>query len=109
MKTLRKIVVFLILLTGFSAYGQNNCGYQQIITTIDSISKVKNIETGIVKVFYITNLFDETKTTIENLTYKSRFYFDGQFLVIENKYFNINKLLYFCVEEDIIEFFFQAY
>ncbi|TAJ11641.1 hypothetical protein DMA11_16080 [Marinilabiliaceae bacterium JC017] len=109
MKIVRNGVVLFFLIMGFTAYGQDNCNYKSMIAKIDSISKAENIEIGKVKILYVTNQFDHTQTEKKSLTDKSKFHFDGQFLVIENKYFNINKLLYFYVDDGVIEFFFQGY
>lgn len=109
MKILRNGFTLFVLIIGFTAYGQDDCNYKQMITTVDSISKAKNIEIGIVKILFVTNTFDNTVTDQKSLTKVSKFHFDGQFLVIENKYFNINKLLYFYIKDGILEFFFQGY
>jgi hypothetical protein len=109
MKILRNSFFLFVLIIGFTAYGQDNCNYKQMITTIDSISKANNVEIGKVKILFVTNTFDKTDTDQKSLTNESTFHFDGQFLVIENKYFNINKLLYFYIKDGILEFFFQGY
>jgi hypothetical protein len=109
MKTFKNFTLIIILSLGFTVYGQDNCSYKQIIAKIDSISKAKDTEIGKVKILFVTNTFDKTDTDAKSLTKESRFHFDGQFLVIEDKYFNISKLLYFYIKDGIIEFFFQGY
>jgi len=109
MKIFRNLLVFIVLIIGFTAYGQDDCSYRQLVTKIDSISKAKNIEIGEVKILFVTNTFDKTDTDSKSLTKKSKYRFDKQFLVIDDKYFNINKLLYFYIKDDVLVFFFQGY
>ena len=109
MKTVRNSFVLFVLIFGFTAYGQGNCNIKQMIITIDSISIVNNLEIGKVKILFVSNTFEKTDTNQKSLTKESKFHFEGQFLVIDNKYFNINKLLYFYVKDGILEFFFQGY
>jgi hypothetical protein len=109
MKILRNSFVLFVLIFGFNSYGQDNCNYKEMTTKIDSISRVKNIELGTIKILDVTNAFGKTITMQRILTKESKFHFDGQFLVTENKYFNINKLLYFYIRKDVLEFYFQGY
>jgi len=109
MKILKSSIVLFVLFFGFNSYGQDNCNYKEMTTKIDSISRLKNIELGRINILFVTNTFDKTDTDEKRLTKESKFHFDGQFLVIENKYFNMNKLLYFYIKKDVLEFYFQGY
>ncbi|MEN9443236.1 MAG: hypothetical protein RIS47_126 [Bacteroidota bacterium] len=109
MRILRNSLFLILLIIGFTAYGQDDCNYKQMITKIDSISKAKKIELGKVKILLVTNTFDKTDTDQKNLTKEGKFHFDGQFLVIEDKYFNTSKLLYFYISDGVLVFFFQGY
>lgn len=109
MKTSKILIVLFVLSIGYNAFGQDECNYRGIITKIDSISKARNIETGKVKILFVSNSFDKTDTEQKNLTKVAPFSFDGRFLVIEDKYFNLDKLLYFYIKEGVFEFFFEGY
>lgn len=109
MKIVKNIILIVTLSLGFTVYGQDDCSYKQLIAKIDSISNAKGVETGEVYILYVTNTFDKTATRPERLTKEDKFHFDGSFLVIDNMYFNINKLLYFYINDDVVEFFFQGY
>lgn len=109
MGTLRNCIVLLALAVGLNAHGQDSCSFERMITTIDSIATAKGIELGQVNILFITNTFDKTDTDPKSLTKKRKFHFEGQFLVIDDKYFNINKLIYFRVKGRVLEFFFQGY
>lgn len=102
--------LILLLFIGISnLWGQENLSGLQLIQKIDSISINENINKGEVKILYVSNIFDNTETREKSLTKVAHFKFDGIFLVIDDKYFNINKLLYFCVRNEKIEFYFQGY
>lgn len=107
----KKLIVLIILLFSVLkvSYGQDNISSLKMIHQIDSISKSRGIIYGEVKILFITSNFDQTDTDRKSLTPKRRFTFDGQFLVIENKYFNMNKLLYFIIEDASFKFYFQGY
>jgi len=107
MKILKTIIVLIVLNIGYAAYGQND--YKQMIAKIDSISKADSIIKGKVKILFVTTRFDNTETEQKSLTNVDNFHFDGPFLVIEDKYFNLNKLLYFYIEDGVLEFLFQGY
>jgi hypothetical protein len=109
MKILKIIFVLFVLSMGYTSYGQEDCNYKQIITIVDSISKVQHIEIGKVKILFISNTFDKTDTDQRSLTKAKKFHFERQFLVIDDKYFNLNKLLYFYIKDGVFEFFFQGY
>jgi len=109
MKTLKALVLISILSLGSNVFGQDNSSFKEMIAKIDSVSNANSIKYGRVKILNVTNSFEKTTTRDKSLTEASEFHFDGQFLVIENKYFNLNKMLYFYIEDDVIEFFFQGY
>ncbi len=111
MRNLKFSILLLLLVIGVSAYGQNKQlpNGELLVATIDSIAKAKNIKYGEVKVLQITNVFDKVDTIKKELARHDKFRFEGQFLVIDKKYFNINKLLYFEIEYSRIVFFFEAY
>jgi hypothetical protein len=109
MKDLKTFIFLFVLSLGFTVYGQDNSSCKQMIATIDSISKANDIKTGHVITLMVTSSFGSTDTGWNKITQENTFRFDGQFLVIENKYFNMNKLLYFYTKEDNITFFFQGY
>jgi hypothetical protein len=97
MKNKTLLGLIIILLSGFiSVSGQNDCSCKKMIEKIDSISVVKNI-----KYCYLNKATGHDK--------KIKFVFDGPFLVLDNEYYNIEKLLSFIVREDYIEFYFQPY
>jgi len=103
------LFIFTFLISINLLHGQNNHFTKNMITKIDSIAKVNKIKNAVVNILYITNTFDHTDTDVRSLTRINNFAFDGQFLVIEKKYFNINKLLYFKIEDNYLSFYFQAY
>lgn len=111
MKKCNFIICFILLIICISTTAQNDVSNNRIIAKIDSIAKVKNIEEGVV-------MFNRLK--LNNGTYglngqnesykyslKQKFEFDGPFIVFNESYFNIEKLLYFVVWEDYFEFHFQ--
>ena len=109
MKILRNIAILFVLAIGFTAYGQGDCDYKQMIAKIDSISKARAIENGMVKFHRVTSNGESSTTDSYGLTKKQKFSFDGQFLVIGSSFFNMDKLLFFFIREDYIDFYFQGY
>lgn len=109
MKLLRVPVVLFFMIFGLSAYGQDNPCSKSMIEKITSISKAENVELGQVKILFITNRFDNTNTNEKSITKKGKFHFDESLLVIDDTYFNMDKLLYFHVKKGVMVFFFQAY
>ncbi len=109
MKLMRNGLILWLLLLGFISYSQSNADYKEMIAKIDSISSAKNIENGMVKFHRVTSYGESTATNSYDLTRKQEFSFDGPFLVIGSSYFNLEKLLFFFVREDHIEFYFQGY
>lgn len=99
----------MAFLIGSSVCGQSNNHQKQMIAKIDSISDARNVKLGIIKAPLITNRFDNTTTEQNNLTKTGYFHFDGNFLVMDDKYFNIDKLLYFYIKQGVFEFYFQGY
>lgn len=109
MKLLGTMVILIILTYGKDVKAQERCDYLTMIAKIDSLSNAKGIEKGRVNILYIHNMFDKTETCEKRLTESKKIHFEGPFLVIEDKYFNLNKLLYFYIEDGVFEFFFQGY
>ena len=103
------LFIFTFFISITLLHGQDNHFTKNMISKIDSIAKVNKIKKAVVKILYITNTFDHTDTNVKSLTRINNFVFDGPFLVIENKYFNINKLLYFKIDNNYLSFYFQAY
>ena len=98
----------LIFLTIPVVNGQTDCT-KDLIHKIDSISKSKNIENGKIQFHRVTSLGDATSTDSYSLSRKQKFSFDGPFLIMGDNYYNMNKLLFFFIKEDYIEFYFQGY
>jgi hypothetical protein len=72
-----------------------------MINKIDSIAIANDIILGEV-------IFNKTTTDIgQDWTAKSEFRFDGEFLVLDGIYYNMNKLLYFYIKKDYLGFVFQ--
>ena len=100
---------FLVALT-VGLYSQNTSSAKAMAQKIDSIARVNNITKCEVKMNYVTTSMDKTQTEEKQIVrFKKVFKFDGEFLVLEDTYFNLNKLLYFTVKRNEIEFFFQGY
>lgn len=84
-----------------SLHGQCGCNVDRMIDKIDSISNVKNIHLGQV-------IFNKSTNDLGQMwSEKSEFRFDGDFLVLNEVYYNMNKLLYFSIKKKYIEFAFQ--
>jgi hypothetical protein len=109
MKHLQILLVVFLLFAVAKASGQTTDPTDQMISKIDSIAKARNITAGTVYYHRITSTFDNTTTMRAMLSSKKEFSFDGRFLVMGENYFNLDKLIYFTVGRDNIDFFFQAY
>lgn len=110
MRNRKLLLSVLILIAGFSlSYGQCECSNKQMIVKIDSIAKARKIIQAKVYFNEVTNRFNLTATESRTLTDKDVFTFEGNFLVVDDHYFNLNKLLYFEVAVDHLAFFFQGY
>jgi hypothetical protein len=90
-------------------YGQTECSVNQMIRKIDSVAKANGIEKAVVNVKIITTTLDKVVTETENVAKGDDFYFDGQFLVVDYHYFNLEKLLYFHIWRDSMVFCFQNF
>ena len=108
-KSLTNNLILLLLIIGYTTYGQANSNYNRIVAKIDSVSRSENIENCVIKFHRIDSYFDSSTTRAHELTKKEKFSFDGQFMVVGKMYFNLDKLLFFTVREDYIEFCFQGY
>jgi hypothetical protein len=109
--TKKKIVgiVLVLFCTLTMAYSQVNGSTGSMIQKIDSISKVKKITNAKVYFHRVSSTGSSTTTDPFSLTGKQIFKFDGEFMVMGNSYFNMNKLLFFYIQKDYIEFYFQGY
>jgi hypothetical protein len=107
---MKLLVLLIIVLLGFTTvYAQENAS-QKLIDKIDSITKAKGIENGIVSMHRLTSNATGTYTETYNIQKTpQKFFFDGQFLVMNKGYYNIDKLLYFFIRENYIDFYFQEY
>jgi len=102
------LLCFVSLTIGL--YSQNTSSAKAMAQKIDSIAKVNDITKCEVKMNYVTTTMDKTQTEEKQIVRsKKTFKFDGEFLVFDDTYFNLNKLLYFTVKRNEIEFFFQGY
>jgi hypothetical protein len=100
---MRKLFSLMIIchLAISSLQGQCDCNVNRMIDKIDSISNVNNILLGQV-------IFNKSTSDLGQIwSDKSEFRFDGDFLVLNGVYYNMNKLLYFSVKKKYIEFVFQ--
>lgn len=100
---MRKLFLIIItcLLVICSVHAQCDCTVIRMINKIDSISHVSNITIGQV-------VFNKSTSDLGQIwSDKSEFRFDGDFLVLNGVYYNMNKLLYFSVKKKYIEFVFQ--
>jgi hypothetical protein len=109
----RFLLIFgIFLLTISISKAQNHCPICSMKEKIDSISKNDKIDMVQVKINLVTNSFNKTATDQFDIAQSEGLKFDGQFLVVGNKFFNLNKLLYFEIEKkkkNKIIFYFQAY
>jgi hypothetical protein len=107
----KRVFAVIVMLTFvlINVFGQDDCSYKTLVAKIDSIMKVKNIELGMVKFHRVTSAGESTTTESYVLNKKYKFVFDGPFLVVGGSYYNLNKLLFFFIREDYIEFYFQGY
>lgn len=95
------IVLLITIVKVDLASAQCDCSIKQMITQIDSIANSRNIKLGRV-VFNKTASDEEADWTLK-LSYK----FEGEFLVLDDTYYNLNKLLCFIIRKDYFEFAFQ--
>ena len=110
MRNIMKVGCIAILLMMHAIVsGQERDVAAQLRMEIDSIAKVHNLTEGIVNFHRIGSRFDNTYTDTETLSIRDAFDLKGQFLVIGTGYYNLNKLLFFKVKQNYIEFYFQGY
>lgn len=108
---LKPILIFIsILFTAISySFAQSPSSAGKMILKIDSISRVTHITTGVVKSYQVGAIGDKTATDDTMLSKREKFVFDGPFLVLGGKYFNMDKLLFFFIRDDYFEFYIQSY
>jgi hypothetical protein len=102
------LLVVLFMAFGI-ARGQNVSVSANLIRQIDSLSKARNVRTGKAIMHYVTYFGEKTDTEQRSLTKLGSFKFEGEFIVINDVYFNLNKLLYFSIQHNYFVFFFQGY
>ncbi len=107
----KNLFAAILLIFSSSLIAQNNYTGNELIEKIDSITKVNKIEIAEVVFNEVTTSLNKTATSDKMILSSSNFTFDGQFLVLENTYFNLAKLLYFelNLKKKKIRFYFQAY
>jgi hypothetical protein len=108
-KKLYSALTLILLLGCGTAVAQNVTSASKLIQKIDSLAKANRIYDGEVKSFVVTTSLEKTSTDTYTLGKKGSFSFDGDFLVIAETYFNMNKLLYFKIKDKSFKFFFHAY
>lgn len=101
------IFILGVILSITFSFGQNSSA-SKMIQKIDSIARVKNIKMAMIRTNQVSSTFDHPSTDAVMLVRKDKFFFDGEFLVVDDKYFNMNKLLYFYIRNNYFEFYFQS-
>ncbi|AWG22104.1 hypothetical protein FFWV33_11575 [Flavobacterium faecale] len=91
-----------------TSYAQTTNTNNLTISKIDSIAKSKNITVATINYRSLTMFNDRQILDNSTLVKKQKFYFDGPFLVLDNYYFAIDKMFYFLIKDDYIEFYFQV-
>ena len=86
------LLISLCLLFSASVFAQNVSYAKEMINKIDSIAKVNNIKMGIVA-------SDNSQNRAIDYTFVEEFKFDEPFLIWNNTYYNMDKLIYFYVGE----------
>lgn len=94
------LVIFIVFLS-FGAYCQDNNRIKSNIETIDSIAKTNNILLAKIETNSATDDKDQERTK------KGEFVFVGNFLLLRDVYYNMDKLLYFYIKNDYIVFVIQ--
>ncbi|HLO61287.1 MAG TPA: hypothetical protein VK179_21225 [Bacteroidales bacterium] len=108
MKAIFFIIAIVLVSASLPCQGQNQ-DIRKMISLIDSISSVKKMDLGIVHFHRISSNGESSSTESFVLSKKQPFKFEGQFLVMGGSYFNLEKLLFFFIREDYIDFYFQGY
>ena len=91
------------------AYSQCESQNKLMVIKIDSIAKANNIVEASIVINKLSSMGGNLNTNEFLLAKKKKFIFDGQFLVVDKNYFNLQKLLYFIVKDEQIIFVFQNY
>lgn len=99
----------LFLFIGTLSYGQSATDSQQLIESIQSIAKSNKLDKASVNYLSPISFYNKLGMETKTLTRVREFRFEGQFLVIEDSYFNIDKLAYFTLKKGFIDFYFQVY
>ena len=107
--TVRILILMISLTLPIITYGQSDSFIENMIEKIDSIADVNKIDNAKIYFNKISSYGDETVTINYCVAKEQKFYFDRIFLVVNDKYFNMDKLLYFTIKENYLEFYFQSY
>lgn len=94
------LIIFIAFLS-FSAFSQDNKLIKSNIETIDSIAKANNILLAKVEMNSTTDDKDQERTR------KGEFVFVGNFLLLRDVYYSMDKLLYFYIKNDHLVFVLQ--
>lgn len=95
-------VITICILAALSVQGQCECNVSRMIHKIDSISHADSIFLG--QVIFNKSVDDQGQIVH---SFRSEFKFDGDFMILDGIYYNMNKLLYFAIRKKYIEFVFQ--
>ena len=109
------LVIVLLLMTTVVIYAQGlgTSNTQRIVAQIDSIKKHSNIELASVCFKEVDNFQNNTSTYTECPVKSQKFSMHNGFLEIGKAFYNLDKLLYFEIEDDnrrkSLIFYFQYY
>lgn len=86
----KKLLIFLIIVLTWHSFSTAQSGYERNKMTmkIDSLIQYKKIDLITIKMGLEQELTTSDASSIK---------FDGNFMVIRNQYFNMNRLIYFRV------------
>jgi hypothetical protein len=93
---MKKIFILLLfILIEFSVYSQCKCNTDCMSHRIDSLCKAKNV--SYCEIFYNSNDGSSIKSS------KGIFKFDGCFLIVNERYFNLSKMISFSFNVDSVK------
>jgi len=98
------LITTIILISCQFSFSQESKNVDDMISQIETIVSEQNIYKGSAKIQYIKDPFTKSAT----LCSKEIFHFEGQFLVMDDLYINMQKLLYFRIKKNYIEFYFEG-
>ncbi len=100
-------MAILLATSGFSNIPKESP--HKLISQIETMATENGITRAEVMFHRVNSLGESTITTLATLAKRDDFRFEGIFLVIDDTYFNIEKLLFFKLQIGYIQFVFQAY